>query len=107
MTTDVVGADPRALVVQVCDVAVGLLADPAVAAAWERPSALDGMLRQRFGDVSVSSAGDRLFVACTTIRCTVADQSALRALLTQVWDFGGEVVLLAEEAHGPHGKEQS
>ena len=60
-----------------------------------------------FGDVAVSSAGDRPFVGCTAIRCTVADQSALRALLTQLWDLGGELVLLADVARGPHGQEES
>jgi hypothetical protein len=43
VTTEVAGTGPRALVVQVCDVAAELLARPEVAAAWDRPSALDGM----------------------------------------------------------------
>lgn len=37
-------------------------------------------------------------MGCTAIECSVPDQSAPRALLTQVWDLGGVVVMLAEVA---------
>ena len=32
----------------------------------------------------------------TVIECSIRDQSALRALLTQVWDVGGEVLLVSQ-----------
>jgi hypothetical protein len=54
------------------------------------PSALVGMVRDRFDDVRVCAAPAGL-----VIECSIADQAALRALLTQVWDVGGAVVLVA------------
>ncbi len=51
------------------------------------PSAVVGDVRDRFEDVRVSAAP-----AGVVIECSVPDQAALRALLTQVWDVGGAVV---------------
>ena len=53
------------------------------------PSAVVGDVRERFGDVRVSAAP-----AGVVIECSVPDQAASRALLTQVWDVGGAVVLV-------------
>jgi hypothetical protein len=43
----------------------------------------------------------------TVVECSIRDQSALRALLTQVWDVGGEVLLvsqiLTESPRSHHG----
>lgn len=55
------------------------------------PAAVGDVLRRRFGDVHICSAAAR-----TVIECSIADQPGLRALLTQVWDVGGEVLLLAD-----------
>lgn len=41
----------------------------------------------------------------TVLDCSVADQSALRSLLTQLWDVGGTVLLVADvttHQKGPH-----
>ena len=58
--------------------------------AGSLPAGVDDMLRSRFEGVQVRSV-----VVHTEIECPVVDQSALRALMTQVWDVGG-TVLLAE-----------
>lgn len=60
------------------------------------PRALETALRQRFDTVRLGPAQDPGLVGCTAIECTVRDQAALRALLTQLWDVGGEVALLAD-----------
>lgn len=54
------------------------------------PSAVIGIMRDRFEDLRVSATP-----AGTVIDCSIRDQAALRALLTQVWDVGGVVVLVA------------
>jgi hypothetical protein len=54
------------------------------------PSAVIGTLRDRFEGVRVSRASDGV-----VIECSIPDQAALRALLTQVWDVGGTVLLVA------------
>jgi hypothetical protein len=53
------------------------------------PSAAIATVRDRFGDVRVSGTPARV-----VIECSIADQAALRALLTQLWDVGGAVVLV-------------
>jgi hypothetical protein len=50
-------------------------------------------VRDRFADVRVTASGSH-----TVIQCSLRDQSALRALLTQLWDVGAEV-LLVSHAH--------
>jgi hypothetical protein len=54
------------------------------------PSAVIGMVRARFDDARVSAGP-----AGTVIGCSLPDQAALRALLTQVWDVGAGVLLVA------------
>jgi nicotinamidase-related amidase len=46
-------------------------------------------LRRRFGDIEVRSEGARTVVAGLT-----ADQAALRAVLSLLWDVGSEVRLV-------------
>ena len=58
-------------------------------------------LRQWFGEVEVRSDGDRTVVSGLT-----ADQAALRAVLSLLWDVGVEVRLLeATPLSGPDGEE--
>jgi hypothetical protein len=54
------------------------------------PSAAIATVRDRFEDVRVSGSSARV-----VIECSVADQAALRGLLTQVWDVGSGVLLVA------------
>jgi hypothetical protein len=69
------------------------------------PSAIAGIIRDRFEDVRISAA-----TAGTVIECSIPDQAALRALLTQVWDVGGAVVLVAvmstDSERNRHGHDQ-
>lgn len=58
------------------------------------PSAALGVLRDRFGDVRIAREPAGL-----VIRCSLPDQAALRALLTQVWDVGGAVLLVCRDVH--------
>jgi hypothetical protein len=53
------------------------------------PSAAIAAVRDRFDDVRIRAASDVLL-----IECSVPDQAALRALLTSVWDVGGELALV-------------
>jgi hypothetical protein len=53
------------------------------------------VIRVRFGEVAVRSSVDR-----TALDGLVADQAAVRALLTLVWDVGGEIRLLRVSANG-------
>jgi hypothetical protein len=54
-------------------------------------------IRSRFGEVGVRRDPDR-----TVLTGTVADQSALRALLTLVWDGGGDILaVLMDGEHSP------
>jgi hypothetical protein len=69
------------------------------------PSAAVASVRDRFEDVRVSGSS-----AWVVIECSVADQAALRGLLTQVWDVGSAVLLVVvlpggteRNAHG-HGQ---
>jgi hypothetical protein len=58
-------------------------------------------LHRRFGDVQVRSDGDRTVVSDLT-----ADQAALRAVLSLLWDVGVEVRLLeATPLSGRDGEE--
>jgi hypothetical protein len=59
--------------------------------AGSLPAAVGDVLRSRFEGVQVYPVAVH-----TVIECSVADQSALRALMTQVWDVGGTVLLLAD-----------
>jgi hypothetical protein len=54
------------------------------------PSAVIATVRARFDDVRVSETPGGLL-----IECSIPDQAALRALLTQVWDVGGVLSLVA------------
>jgi hypothetical protein len=53
------------------------------------PRVAQDQLRERFGDVRVQSDGDR-----TLISGHCADQAALRAVLSLLWDIGVEVRLV-------------
>jgi hypothetical protein len=59
--------------------------------AGSLPAAVSGALRSRFDGVRVYPV-----TVHTVIECSVADQSALRSLMTQLWDVGGTVLLLAD-----------
>jgi hypothetical protein len=59
------------------------------------PSAVIGMVQDRFEDVRVCTLPGRV-----VLQCSIPDQAALRALLTQVWDVGGVVVLVAATSTG-------
>ena len=69
-------------------------------------AAFSRTVQDRFDCVRV--AADR---SHTVIECSVRDQSALRALLTQLWDAGGEVLLvsqiLTESPRNPYGHAHS
>jgi hypothetical protein len=54
------------------------------------PAGVTDLLRGRFEGVQVCSVAVH-----TVIECPVVDQSALRSLMTQLWDVGGTVLLLA------------
>jgi hypothetical protein len=55
------------------------------------PSALARTVHDRFDDVRVVRGP-----AHTVLACTVSDQPMLRALLTQLWDVGAEVLVVAQ-----------
>jgi hypothetical protein len=59
------------------------------------PSAVIGIVQDRFEDVRVCASPGRV-----VLQCSIPDQAALRALLTQVWDVGGAVVLVAVTSDG-------
>ena len=58
------------------------------------PRIAQDQLRERFGDVRMQSDGDR-----TLMSGQCADQAALRAMLSLLWDLGIEVRLV--EATSP------
>ena len=66
------------------------------------PSGFLRAVQDQFDDIQV--AGDR---SRSVIECSVSDQPALRVLLTQIWDIGCEVLLVAriatESPRSPHG----
>lgn len=55
------------------------------------PRSVDDMLSDRFQGLRIWTSADR-----AVIDCPVSDQPALRALVTQVWDLGARVLLLAD-----------
>jgi len=65
-------------------------------------AAFSRTVQDRFDHVRVTAGRSH-----TVIECSVRDQSALRALLTQLWDAGGEVLLvsqiLTESPRSHHG----
>jgi hypothetical protein len=63
------------------------------------PAGMGDVLRIRFDHVRVHPVAVH-----TVIECSVADQSALRSLMNEVWDVGGTVLLLAEvtRSEGTH-----
>ena len=63
------------------------------------PRVAQDQLRERFGDVRVQSDGDR-----TLISGHCADQAALRAVLSLLWDIGVEVRVV--DATPPPGREE-
>ncbi len=66
-----------------------------LALAGPLPATVAEVIRVRFGEVAVRSSVDR-----TALDGLVADQAAVRALLTLVWDVGGEIRLLRVSANG-------
>ena len=65
------------------------------------PRIAQDQLRQRFGDVRMQSNGDRTLVSGHS-----ADQAALRAVLSLLWDLGVEVLVVeATPLPGQDGKE--
>ena len=54
------------------------------------PAGFPAAARHRFDDVCVHTTPAR-----TVIECSVKDQAQLRALLTQLWDVGVEVLLIS------------
>ncbi len=55
------------------------------------PSGLSHAVQDQFDDVRVAPGQSH-----TVIECSVSDQSALRVLLTQLWDVGSEVLLVSQ-----------
>jgi hypothetical protein len=76
-----------------------------VVVAGPMSSAFVRTVQDRFECVRV--AGGR---SHTGMECLIRDQSALRALLTQLWDDGGEVLLVSqiptESPRSRHGQAQ-
>jgi hypothetical protein len=65
------------------------------------PRVAQDQLRERFGDVRMQSDGDR-----TLVSGHCADQAALRAMLSLLWDVGVEVrVVEATPLSSRDGKE--
>jgi hypothetical protein len=65
------------------------------------PRVAQDELRERFGEVRVWSHGQQ-----TVVSGRSADQAALRAVLSLLWDVGVEVRLVeATPLSGPDGKE--
>lgn len=65
------------------------------------PRVAQDQLRERFGEVQVQSDGDRTLVSGHS-----ADQAALRAVLSLLWDVGVEVLVVeATPLSSQHGKE--
>jgi hypothetical protein len=53
-------------------------------------AAVSRTIRDRFEDVRFTVGG-----SATLIECSLRDQAALRALLTQLWDVGAELLLVS------------
>ena len=60
-----------------------------LALAGPLPATVAEVIRVRFGEVAIRSSADP-----TALDGLLADQAAVRALLTLVWDVGGEIRLL-------------
>ena len=58
--------------------------------AGRMPSGFSRAVDDQFDDVRVAASSSH-----TAIECSVSDQSALRVLLTQLWDVGCEVLLVS------------
>ena len=58
--------------------------------AGRMPSGFSGAVQDQFYDVRIAAGQSH-----TVIECSVSDQSALRVLLTQLWDVGCEVLLVS------------
>ena len=58
--------------------------------AGQIPSGFSRAVKDQFEDVQVAAGRSR-----TVIECSVSDQSALRALLTLLWDVRCEVLLVS------------
>lgn len=69
-----------------------------LALAGPLPASVAGVIRARFGEVTIRSGPGR-----TALDGLLADQAAVRALLELVWDVGGEVRLLRVGAPGTKG----
>ena len=69
-------------------------------------AAFSRTVQDRFDCVRVADGQSHTF-----IECSIRDQSALRALLTQLWDAGGEILLvsqiLTESPRSPNGHAHS
>jgi hypothetical protein len=66
-----------------------------LALAGPLPATVTEVIRVRFGEATIRSSADR-----TAFDGLLADQAAVRALLTLVWDVGGEIRLLRVSADG-------
>lgn len=62
------------------------------------PGAVAELLDQRFDDVRVCPGRRQ-----SLLECRVPDQSALRALLTQLWDVGARLLVLVDVTDRPVG----
>ena len=56
------------------------------------------VLDQRFDDVRVCRGRQQ-----SLLECRLPDESALRALLTQLWDVGARLLVLLDVADAPEG----
>lgn len=74
-----------------------------VVVAGPMSSAFSRTVRDRFDCVRVAAG-----LSYTVVECLIGDQPALRALLTQLWDDGSEVLLvsqiLTESPRSHHGQ---
>ena len=62
------------------------------------PGAVAELLDQRFDEVQVCRGRHQSLLACR-----LPDESALRALVTQLWDVGARLLVLVDVAHAPEG----
>ena len=68
-----------------------------VVVAGPLSAAVSRTVHDRFEHVRVTSGGSH-----AVIECSLRDQSALRALLTHLWDTGAEVLLVSHiHTHSP------
>jgi hypothetical protein len=62
------------------------------------PAAVAELLAQRFDEVRVCPGRNQCL-----LECRLPDESALRALVTQLWDVGARLLLLVDVAEAPEG----